>query len=239
MPSLKQSIRRLPVLGPLAAELYWRVRRRAPFPGSAKYWDQRYAAGGTSGAGSYNRLAAFKAEVLNGFVAEHGITRVLEFGCGDGAQLSLATYENYVGVDVAPSAVALCRARFGDGPTKCFYVAGELPAEIDAELTLSLDVIYHLVEDEVYERYLQELFARSRRFVCLYSSNEDRIAREKHVRHRHIEAWIGRNAPGWTLLRHVPNRYPHDPADPGNTSFADFFFYERSVPPEGGHALHL
>jgi len=37
----------------------------------------------------------------------------------------------------------------------------------------------------------------------------------------------------------VPNRYPFDPADPGNTSFAEFFFYARSPTGEGGDALDL
>ena len=34
------------------------------FPGSAEYWENRYAYGGSSGQGSYGRLAKFKAEVV-------------------------------------------------------------------------------------------------------------------------------------------------------------------------------
>lgn len=229
MTGLKEQLRRIPVLGPWAAEQYWRLRKqKLPFPGSAAYWNERYLKGGTSGAGSYNRLAAFKAEVLNGFVAEHGVASVLEFGCGDGAQLALAQYPSYVGVDVAQAAVELCRTKFKADPSKSFYLSGTLPAQLTAEMTLSLDVIYHLVEDEVFEPYMRDLFARATRFVCIYSSNEDRLAPEKHVRHRHVTGWADRHAPGWALLRHVPNRHPLDPADPGNTSFADFFFYGRT-----------
>ena len=53
---------------------------RAPSPAqptptfdSAQYWRDRYRAGGNSGAGSYGRLAGFKAEIVNAFVREHDI----------------------------------------------------------------------------------------------------------------------------------------------------------------------
>ena len=40
---------------------------------SREYWEKRYASGGNSGAGSYNYLAEFKAEILNNFVTENNI----------------------------------------------------------------------------------------------------------------------------------------------------------------------
>ena len=36
----------------------------------SNYWDQRYKKGGNSGAGSYGRLAEFKAEIINKFIKE-------------------------------------------------------------------------------------------------------------------------------------------------------------------------
>ncbi|HFK5799472.1 TPA: hypothetical protein ACG0L7_003353 [Enterobacter hormaechei subsp. oharae] len=54
------------------------------FRHSAQYWDDRYRLAGNSGAGSYGRLADFKANVLNDFVAREKIGSVAEFGCGDG-----------------------------------------------------------------------------------------------------------------------------------------------------------
>ncbi len=65
------------------------------FPGSNKYWTQRYAEGGNSGAGSYGKFARFKAEVINKFVSEREIKSVIEFGCGDGNQLKLANYSRF------------------------------------------------------------------------------------------------------------------------------------------------
>ena len=130
---------------------------RKLFPGTEAYWQNRYAAGGNSGSGSYNKLAEFKAEIINGFVNQNKVGMVIEYGCGDGNQLTLAEYESYVGYDVSPKAIEICREKFQHDKKKKFGVINEYRGE-RAELTLSLDVIYHLVEDDVYHSYMQTLF---------------------------------------------------------------------------------
>ncbi len=90
------------------------------FSGSAEYWELRYASGGSSGQGSYGRLAEFKAEVINNFVMERGVHSVIEFGCGDGNQLQLAKYPVYVGLDVSEKAVAMCKEKFNNDTSKLF-----------------------------------------------------------------------------------------------------------------------
>ena len=86
------------------------------------YWEQRYAKGKNSGSGSYNRLAEFKAEIINAFIGENNITTVIEFGCGDGNQLTLANYPNYIGFDVSPTIIKICKEKFQTSKTKEFYV---------------------------------------------------------------------------------------------------------------------
>ncbi|MDR0569556.1 MAG: class I SAM-dependent methyltransferase [Spirochaetaceae bacterium] len=103
------------------------VMKQRNFPGSKAYWERRYAEGGNSGAGSYNRLAAFKAEMLNAFVRDNNIQTVMEFGCGDGNQLSLARYPRYTGFDVSETAVKLCKNRFKGDATKTFYLLNATP----------------------------------------------------------------------------------------------------------------
>src|SRR5438874_1182973 len=122
------------------------------FPGSASYWEQRYRSGGDSGAGSYGRLADFKAEILNRFVASHGVESVIEFGCGDGNQLSLARYPNYIGLDVSASAIQMCKKRFVEDSSKSFFLYHpdcfvDRQGIFASDLSMSIDVIYHLVED--------------------------------------------------------------------------------------------
>jgi SAM-dependent methyltransferase len=196
---------------------------RPSIPWSAAYWDARYRHGGHSGAGSSGRLAQFKADIVNQFVAGHGIKSVIEFGCGDGRQLQLAEYPAYVGLDVSPEALRVCSERFSGDPDKRFLPADEDPGT--AELTLSLDVIFHLVEDDTFHRYMQQLFACAFRFVVIYASDRDAITPDAHVRHRNISDWILRHMPQWQLLLHIPNAYPFDPHAPNDTSFADFHIF--------------
>jgi hypothetical protein len=176
--SLKGFIKTIPLIGPTATKLAQlpvvaRARRLA-FRGSTSHWGARYRDGGNSGAGSYGRLAEFKAAILNEFVRTENIRTVIEFGCGDGAQLGLAKYPKYVGVDVATGAVERCSARFAHDLSKCFYLAEALPNGIGKfDLALSLDVIFHLVEDSVFGAHMRSLFARSQRHVVIYSSDYD------------------------------------------------------------------
>jgi SAM-dependent methyltransferase len=182
--------------------------------------------GRDSGRGSRGELAAFKAAFLNGFVAEHRIASVIELGCGDGQQLALARYPRYVGLDVSAEALRLCRERFAGDPTKRFGLV-TLDAGEAADLALSLDVVYHLVEDPTFETYMHRLFDAGRRFVIVYSSNTDHAPEggPAHVRHRHFTKWVLARRPDFRLVRHVPNDHPYRD---GAGSFADFFVFSRA-----------
>lgn len=230
--SFKDTLKQIPILGDLARRINRRLRAASPmpatpFPGSKEYWEQRYVSGGTSGVGSYDRFAEFKAEVLNRFVREQDVRSVIEFGCGDGNQLALAHYPSYAGFDVSPTVVARCRDRFRSDPTKSFRMMDEHDGE-QADLALSLDVIYHLVEDGIYESYMQTLFDAARRYAIVYASDTDdnRGYEGTHVRHRKFTRWVGEQRPDFELVEHIPNRYPYR-GDYRTGSFAEFFVYRR------------
>jgi hypothetical protein len=197
------------------------------------YWDQRYRTGGNSGEGSYGRLAEFKAQVLNGLVEEFGITSLVEFGCGDGHQLSLGKYPRYIGLDVSPAAVVVSSQRFPNDPTKSFFLFDPF-CFVDnhhlfqSDVALSIDVIYHLVEDAIFEAYMAALFGSAGRYVIVYSTDHDEYP-TAHVRHRRFTDWVARNRPGWKLVRRIPNAYPPPLADGQPTSAADFFVFAATA----------
>lgn len=230
--SLKNFIKSIPLVGPAASRLsqlpaFARARRLA-FPGSAAFWEAVYRKGDTSGPGSYGRLAEFKAEVVNEFVQSRKIRSVIEFGCGDGSQLRLGKYPEYVGVDVAASSVHRCSALFANDATKRFYLADALPRDLGPfDLALSLDVIYHLIEDSAFDLYMRRLFVVARRSVVIYSSNYVGPGEGSHVQHRKFTDWIAHNARDWQQEGFVGNRFPFDARHPDQTSFADFYFFGR------------
>ena len=223
------AIARVPFIGhPLSAAA--RGVRRVAFPGSSRYWEDRYRSGRSSGPGSEGKLASFKAQALNEFVRAHSIGSVVEFGCGDGSQLALAEYPRYVGLDVSVSALRRCIARFASDPTKAFFLYdprafSDPEGMIAADLSLSIDVIYHLVEDRIYELSMRHLFAAGRRYVIVYSSNVDALGNSPHVRHRRFMTWVDQNERDWELVETIPNPHPLAVASDGSPS--DFYVFRR------------
>jgi hypothetical protein len=222
---MRKLIKSIPLLRSIAGflyRLYYLATGR--FKSSDQYWKERYQKGGNSGDGSYGKLAEFKADILNSFVSEQSIKSVIEFGSGDGSQLSLAHYPKYTGVDISPDAINRCRARYANDITKEFILSENYRSE-KAELSLSLDVIYHLVEDSVFNSYMEKLFAAATRFVIVYSSNtsEQHGLQLPHVRHRTFTHWVEQNMRAWTLIKHEPNPYNGDAL--AGEIMADFFIF--------------
>lgn len=204
--------------------------------GSTDYWENRYLKGGNSGSGSYNHLAQFKAEVINKFVTDNNVNTVIEWGCGDGNQLLLAKYPQYVGLDVSHEVIKQCKELFINDENKRFICieGSDFVYDEKAELALSLDVIFHLVEDDVYETYMKRLFSSSNKYVCIYSCNNNEeyykdLNLKQHVRPRKFTDWIDKNVSGkWRQKSFVKNQYPYDPDNKDNSSWSDFYFYEIS-----------
>lgn len=197
------------------------------FDSSRDYWIERYRCGGNSGNGSYAQLAKFKAKVINRFIQEEKIKHVIEYGCGDGNQLKFCNYISYIGFDISPVAIDLCRGLFSEDKSKTFKMMDDYNGET-AELTLSLDVIYHLTEDQVYDIYMNRLFDSSEKFVMIYSSNSDKnsFIEGAHIRHRIFTKWVENRKPEWNLVKHIPNKYPLNRSNKKGSA-ADFFIYRK------------
>jgi cyclopropane fatty-acyl-phospholipid synthase-like methyltransferase len=226
MRPLLRPLHRVPILDPvIRMQQLSLLRQRLRWTGSGSFWEKRYAEGLTSGEGSYGELGMAKAEFLNEFIRVHDVHSVIEFGCGDGHQLSLANYPTYVGLDVSPTAIDMCKDRFSDDLNKSFFLYDgryfvDRQSLFTADLALSLDVIYHLVEDTIFETYMSHLFAAGQRYVVVYSTNsltpegDPQVRYAPHVRHRCFTSWVTANCPEWRLVGTI--RGP---------LLADFFVY--------------
>jgi hypothetical protein len=193
------------------------------FGNSAGYWEKRYLENGNSGSGSYGVHATYKAAILNKFVSENKLQKIIEFGCGDGNQLMQFNFPSYIGLDVSETAIQKCRTIFKDDGTKSFYIynTAELKHNqifFDADATLSLDVIYHLVEDDVFAKYMYHLFAASAKYVIIYAWDLE-SNKSFHVRQRKFTTWINLNISHWVLKQKIEN---HD-----LEGACDFFIYEK------------
>lgn len=195
------------------------------FTGSKEYWEKRYSKGKNSGEGSYDKFAEFKAEIINSFVQDNQIKSVIDFGCGDGNQLSLFNFPDYIGLDVSRTAIKLCLNHFSKDTKKKFFIYDpecfhDNHSIFKAELAISLDVIYHLVEDAIFELYMAQLFASSDKFVIIYSSDVE-SGQSYHIKHRRFSLWVETNLPNWKLINKIQNKFPPD------ESCANFFIYKK------------
>lgn len=225
---MKKIIKKIPFLGLLIVSLYRKFITGYKFSNSKKYWEDRYNKGGNSGAGSYNQLAEFKASIINAFLVEKQIHSTLELGCGDGNQLKYMKYKKYMGLDVSKTAVETCKKLYKQDVTKSFDLI-ENSKDLKYDLVLSLDVIYHLVEDDIFHSHMKKIFKSSNKYVIIYSSDFDdkRSGREnEHVRHRNFTKWIEKNVLDFNLVDKVSNKFPYN-GDEYTSSLADFYFYER------------
>lgn len=230
--TFKKAMYRSTVVHKMVIPAYHTLRRSAHF-NSKEYWERRYKKGGNSGAGSYGRLAEYKAKFLNTFAREHGVGSVIEFGSGDGNQLGLFKFRHYTGLDVSKTSIARCMSLYAGDKHKSFYLYDpeyflDNFRTFRADLTLSLDVIYHLVEDSVFEKYMHDLFAASDKYVIIYASNTDTNKRgqAQHVRHRKFTDWVTQHEPAWKLVERIENRYRLQ-TNEIDESFADFYVYKK------------
>ena len=156
-------------------------------------WESRYISGRNSGVGSYGVLCEYKAEFVNNIIKNNNCTTILEFGCGDGNQLQYFNIEKYLGLDISDYIIQQCKNKYKNSTNKLFFTYDEfykLNNNIKYDIILSLDVIYHLVDDSVYEQYMKDLITYAKKYIIIYSSNFNEIYNNSHVYHRKFTDYI-------------------------------------------------
>lgn len=212
------------------ASLYRRLIGGKPVFSSRQYWETRYNAGGNSGRGSYAELSQFKAKVVNDLINKYAVADAIEFGVGDGNQLQFINYPKYLGLDVSGKAIELCASRYAADPSKSFLYYDQKyyfdPAGfLKADMSLSLDVIYHLVEQEVYEQYLKNVFNAGRKVVVIYSTNQELPQFGYHEKHREFLKDVERLITGWKLSEMIDNEYSVEKVGEEKGSRANFYIF--------------
>ena len=133
------------------------------------YWQKRYMQGGTSGQGSYGESAQWKAKIVNSVVQRHEIVSVLEFGCGDGNQLSLYDFKTYTGLDVSAEAVKKCQKIYSDVAGFEFHQLspGQQTIIPNHDLVICIEVLMHITDESDFVWTLDSLFSNGARFVLI------------------------------------------------------------------------
>jgi len=190
------------------------------FVDSKTYWNNRYSHDGTSGDGSYGFEASYKSKYINSFLTKNEVNSVVEFGCGDGNQLRGINYSNYLGVDISKDIIELCKYKYKKDETKQFILLEHFK-EAQFDLSLSLDVIYHLVEDENFYQHINKVFISSSKYVIIFSTNfDDLMYNFSHVRNRKFTDYIEENFSDFELIDTDINK---------NKNRASFYVYKKRL----------
>ena len=194
---------------------------------SSSFWNNHYRLGGTSGPGSRGALGDYKARFLNEFVASYSVNSVIEFGCGNGDQLTLARYPQYVGLDTSNVVIRDVAKRFQNDNTKSFFgyhprAFFDYSSILCCDLALSIDVLFHIIEDDLYYLHLSQLFSAALQWVIIYSTNADDPKTDvPYTKHRRFVQDIPLSQ-GWNLVHTEAN--PH-----GELTRSEFFVFGKSV----------
>jgi len=185
-------------------------------------WESRYNNGGNSGNGTYNELYIFKRDIINDIINKYNIKNIIDFGCGDGNQIKEFNINKYVGIDIALSAINICKMKYKDDNTKSFFTYNEINnIKSQYDLSISLDVLYHILEEDLFIDYLKKIFNFSSKYILIYSSNYDDHT-EGHMHTRKFTNYVEKLFPNWVLNIKIKQIYP-------KKSSADFYLYEKKI----------
>jgi len=188
----------------------------------SNYWENRYTVGKNSGFGSYGENAEYKSNILNGVIREYKINSLIEFGCGDGNNLGLYKINNYIGFDIAKKAIDICINTYKNDESKTFiyYEPFLFKASnaFKADITISFEVLFHLVEDRMYKKYIHDLFISSKKYVLVFSTNFIQESEAIHMKYREFTKDVPLN---FKLVKFIKT--------PSHLNLlSDFYLFERT-----------
>jgi 2-polyprenyl-3-methyl-5-hydroxy-6-metoxy-1,4-benzoquinol methylase len=135
-----------------------------------------------SGVGSRGAILTYKREVLRQLLEGAPEGSVLEIGCGDLEVSRNLKLTSYIGVDCAPSAIALARQRRPDWKLEVGDPLDPSTTLPTADIVLCLDVLIHQTPREDYERLIVELAGLARRRLIV-SGYDDAPAFTSSITH--------------------------------------------------------
>lgn len=147
------------------------------------YWNNRYNSGLTSGYGSYGEALERKLNWLKGL----GIESISDMGCGDfnfGSNLlKIYPKASYMGYDISNVIIEKNKKEY---PNINFTNELNLP---DSDLLLCVDVLFHIKEDEEYNKMLEYLKNHWKKYLAVTAYEREALPVEEggHVKVRNFD----------------------------------------------------
>jgi hypothetical protein len=139
------------------------------------YWEKRYSGGGTSGAGSVGQPREWKWKIIDETVG--ALNSVVDVSCGDLSFWENRDCEKYVGIDISETVISRDRVR---RPSWRFVCApAEIKQDIKGETALCMDVLFHILDDDKYDRILSNVASYSTHWIVVSTWCENALSKNK------------------------------------------------------------
>lgn len=135
---------------------------------TSNYWDVRHSNGRTSGNGSIGCLRDFKWEKIEEHVGK--VNDVIDVGCGDLSFWDGRDCDNYVGIDCSEVVI---QKNIVKRPKWNFITSRSDNTMVSmlckADVVFCFDMLFHIMEDDVYENTIENLTRFSKKHVFIYT----------------------------------------------------------------------
>ncbi|WP_455277030.1 methyltransferase domain-containing protein [[Eubacterium] cellulosolvens] len=143
-----------------------------------KYWEERYATGGSSGIGSVGIEKKWKWKVITNFIPK--VDHVIDVGCGDLSFWTGKNCEDYIGIDISETIIERNKIK---RPKWVFICA---PAEkyiksLRKECVFCLDVFFHIMNPEKISTIIENLCVYSNKYIFIHTWITNPFSRRKQL----------------------------------------------------------
>lgn len=131
------------------------------------YWEEHYKKGGTSGAGSIGEYRRWKWEIIDKYAKS--VDDVIDVGCGDLSFWEGRDFPNhYTGIDISQTIVERNRKSRPNLTLLCSSAEDYVNIGT-ATIVFCLDVLFHIMDDSIYEKILSNLTRYSSHWIFIFT----------------------------------------------------------------------
>lgn len=158
------------------------------------YWNNRYEKGGNSGAGTSGDEFALKVKELRKLNSE-AIATIVDVGCGDlrlgKAVMGMFPFAFYWGLDSSDFAIRRAQEEKMNPKRVGFLAIDNLNFTQRGDLVLCIDVLFHQLEDQVYDAMIEKLKNIYNKYLVLTEYSDKVIGQntDRYIKYRKFDPW--------------------------------------------------
>jgi len=134
-------------------------------------WDNHYKSGGKSGDPlDYAKARDWKHNIIAKY-CDIKSNSIIDIGCGDLQFWQGRKPAKYIGVDISQTIIDSHKLKYPDRTFIC--ASSDKTLDISADMVMCFDMLWHIIDDEVYMKTLENIKKYSKRYIVIYTWNSN------------------------------------------------------------------